>query len=196
MLFYGVYIKEIQASGALDLLRFICEPNYVRRSHITVRGPYKTRRESDIESFNSKEAISSFAIVDSLGSFFDGSQNTVLLKCRIDGVEKIWNKPDYPDSFPHLTIYDGSSREFAISLRYTLKQFKWKLKFKIGELELIEKKFDPIEKLGTHADNISLVYRYLFTNNFEVNYIKSMNYIDRLSMAVRVCRYLHDNYKN
>ena len=71
-LFYGVYLEDLRLSACLDLIRLLGEPEYYRRCHLTIRGPYERHLpDTDIERFNRTltEAYHSVRI-ESAGSFF------------------------------------------------------------------------------------------------------------------------------
>ena len=58
-------------------------------------------------------------------SFFQTNQNTVALHCVFPEVQELWYKPDYPQGAPHLTLYDGESRQFARRVLEVLGRFEW-----------------------------------------------------------------------
>ena len=41
--FYGIYLRNEAIATVLDLIRFVGEPDAIRLSHITLRGPYKSK---------------------------------------------------------------------------------------------------------------------------------------------------------
>jgi len=47
--FYGLYVDNERLAAALDVVRFFSEPNFFRRAHITVRGPYPDDLSDDAE---------------------------------------------------------------------------------------------------------------------------------------------------
>jgi hypothetical protein len=77
MIFYGVQIADRQLSALFELLRFVVEPDAVRRAHITVRGPYQD--EIDISRF---AAMRLGPIrIGGVGNFFPDGQSTVFFHC-------------------------------------------------------------------------------------------------------------------
>jgi hypothetical protein len=48
-IFYGLYVENERLAAAFDIIRFFCEPNFFRRTHITVRGPYPDNYTLNLE---------------------------------------------------------------------------------------------------------------------------------------------------
>src|SRR5262249_58923975 len=96
--------------------------------------------------------------VGGVGTFFEGDQNTVYLGVESPAVQAVWDKPDYPGQYiPHLTIYDGASRQFAESLRDLLKEKDLRFTFLATDVEpvvvgngpsLLIAWYDPSELAG------------------------------------------------
>ncbi len=149
--FYGLYVADTKLAAALDLIRFLGEPNFVRRAHITVRGPYPEKLSVEIErAWKGKHYEIFFCGV---GSFFSISQNTVFIKCDIPGIEAIWSKPDYGTEItPHLTLYDGKKSGFGYDLLDILKSNKWNFVANTTELTVIQAKAKPalLEDFSVH----------------------------------------------
>jgi hypothetical protein len=141
-IFYGLYVADERMAAAFDLIRFFGEPYFVRRAHITVRGPYPNRLPIEAESkWRGKQYQIHFCGVD---SFFSVSQNTVFLKCDIPGIEAVWDKPDYGGQItPHLTLYDGKNSTLGYDLLNELKKRKWTFSIESTELMVIQAKARP-----------------------------------------------------
>ena len=120
--FYVVMIQDAEVASCLDAIRFIANPLEKRCAHITVRGPYKQHyRMTRLNSLIRRSVIR----VDGCGQFSGLNQNTVFLRCDSPELKEAWNKPDYGVGYnPHITIYDGKSREFADQLVDILKKYK------------------------------------------------------------------------
>ena len=88
---------------------------------MTVRGPYQQRYAL---SAANKLIDGSELEVTGVDAFLGTGQNTVFFALRAPALEKAWRKPDFSDYRPHLTIYDGKSRDFAVELRSRLEQIK------------------------------------------------------------------------
>ncbi len=151
--FYGLYVADEKMAAALDLIRFFGEPYFVRRAHITVRGPYREKLPPETErTWQGKRYRIQFNGVD---SFFSASQNTVYLKCDIPGIETVWDKPDYGGQItPHLTLYDGINSTFGYKLLDELKKSKWNFSAQSTELTIIQAKAKPrlLEDLRVHQE--------------------------------------------
>ena len=140
--FYGLYVKDERLAAALDLIRFLAEPNFFRRAHITVRGPYSERVPDEIKEISKGKTYR--INFGGIGKFFEGTQNTIFLKCEIPGIEDVWNKPDFGDRItPHLTFYDGPQRSFAFGISNALEKFDWSFEAELTPLTEIETKSDP-----------------------------------------------------
>ena len=141
-LFYGVYLKDRSLSTALDYIRLLAEPKYFRRTHVTVRGPYKRKLNLHEESELNKKFRRSGEIleIDGVGCFYEGDQSTIYLKCAIPGVMSVWRKPDFRNSFPHITLYDGNDRAFAEELKKIVSAVDWKFSVYVTGIRLIVSK--------------------------------------------------------
>ncbi len=111
--FYVVCFADQGIEDCLQAIRLLCNPKAKWRPHITVRGPYK--RKYNLEAAARKIKGSRISIHHA-GTFFAKNQHTVFLKCVSDALRAIWKKPDFAGYVPHLTLYDGDSREFATAL--------------------------------------------------------------------------------
>lgn len=115
--FYVVYFLDTTVQALLDAIRLLSNPQEKGRAHITVRGPYsRQQRFSKLgELLQGTEVLA-----DGLGAFFEGSQNTVYIRCNSESIRKVWKKSDYGYT-PHIALYDGDSREFAEQLLVKLQ---------------------------------------------------------------------------
>lgn len=189
--FYGVYLTDERLEAALELIRFLGEPDYLRRPHITIRGPYERKQDALLERLSYTPG---FVLIKDLSVFFDANQNTVLLECGLPEKERVWRKPDFPDGKPHITIYDGKSRHLALSFRLSLKSCKWHFYAPIGELKLIEKKVDPDASLPTMFENVSTIYSQVMFDEFDVEKIRRFEEVDALFCVSRLATYIAKNY--
>src|SRR3954463_13392256 len=101
--FYGLYLNDERLEAAFELIRFVGEPDYLRRPHMTVRGPYERRQDALLEKLDYSP---NFVFVRDLAAFFSEKQNTVLLECELPDRNRVWRKPDFPEGKPHITLYD------------------------------------------------------------------------------------------
>ena len=139
--FYGVYIRDSQLAGGLDTIRFLMEPDAIRFSHITVRGPYQ-RKLSD-KRLN-EELVPKVrdwkVLLTEPERFFTSTQNTVFLKVDLGQLKSLWHKPDYPEGAAHITLYDGSDRRCAEALYKLLNRHRWDFRVGVSQLRAIDEK--------------------------------------------------------
>jgi hypothetical protein len=129
--FYVFYSRDQHDQSVLDAICYLADPSEKNRAHVTVRGPYRQKRGVPAVS----RALDGSEIdVTGVDAFFEPGQNTVFFAVSSPGLARVWHKPDYPDSKPHLTIYDGESREFAVKLRSRLQQVNPRFRFKATAL--------------------------------------------------------------
>lgn len=199
VLFYGVHIINSELSSGLDLIRFFAEPDFFRRGHVTIRGPYKQRLSTDFEEDLERQYSKGGRIlgVDGVGSFFLGversRQNTVFLKCQLPSANDLWRKPDFRDGQPHLTLYDGESRKFAIELRRSISRYPWLFYARTTNIEVLEKKKDPTRYLQVYFHRAQFLCDRLFDGEIRINSFDSHSDVERLYLIDRVAKYLHEN---
>jgi hypothetical protein len=140
--FYGVYIEDQVLSGGLDLIRYIMEPNAIRFSHITVRGPYERRlSKARLDDGLNSQVKDRSVFFKQPHCFFDGKQSTVCILADLRQTKKLWHKPDYPHGLPHLTLYDGKNRTWAKALFQTLCQHNWSMRVDVSPLRYLDDNF-------------------------------------------------------
>lgn len=151
-IFYVVYFDDKRLQASLNAMRFIANPKEKTLAHITLRGPYSQlynvcRLERKIRGAE--------VVADGADGFFRKGQNTVFIKCSSEKFQEVWKKSDFPFN-PHITIYDGSCRNFAKVLLERLKQFPIKFRFLVGNLS-------PLE---SHKGQFSTILRQSFDEEF------------------------------
>jgi hypothetical protein len=191
-LFYGLYVADERLAAALDLLRFIAEPQFVRRAHITVRGPYNDS-QSDILRIISNKTYQIF--FDGVDSFieFGKKQNTVFLKCDVPSIEEVWHKPNFEGEIrPHLTLYDGNDRAQAIAFLRCCS--KYRLKFVANSTEIIQikakSKAAEIQEFTIHQN----VYDEILGRRIDYLTIQGKQWRERLPYFDEVARFIESNY--
>lgn len=139
--FYGVYPRNRGFALFLDLLRFVAEPNAVRKCHITLRGPYKHKLEKyRLDSIKRRAKTQSKVTLLEPLTFFSDGQNTVVIDVDVEGLRSVWYKPDYPHGNGHVTMYDGSSRSEAARIMDALIEYDWRMSVSVTDVQLLEPK--------------------------------------------------------
>ncbi|WP_315773564.1 MULTISPECIES: hypothetical protein [unclassified Bradyrhizobium] len=189
--FYGLYLSDERLEAALELIRFVGEPDYLRRPHITVRGPYERKQDALLERLAySPQSV----FLRGIAAFFSEKQNTVLLECDLPEKDRVWRKPDFPEGKPHITLYDGKSRNLALGLRLSLKQCKWRFRTEVRSLTLVERKLDPEGSLPAMFDNVSKLYREVMFEDFNVDKIRRFGEVDATFCVSRFATFISRHY--
>lgn len=145
--FYGVYLESEAISTVLDLIRFLGEPDGIRLSHITLRGPYGDKiKKSNLDRFNDDPRYDWLIDLVEPQTFFTVRQSTVVIAVDLRTLEGLVYKPDFPDSTPHITLYDGPDRAFATELYEILADYKWERPMRVSRLREISRS-DKIDEI-------------------------------------------------
>ena len=132
--FHVLYLPDGLMASCIDAIRALANPAEKHRAHITVGGPYRGIR-TDVGG-SSRLVEGSEINIDDPGNFFDFEQNTVYLRCHSPKLEDVWDKYDYGFN-PHITLYDGSSREFARRLWDVVSDRTYNISFIAGPLKAL-----------------------------------------------------------
>lgn len=131
--FNFVYFADSEIQSWLDAIVFFANPCEKNAAHITLRGPFRSKKKAE----NIPGQISGANIsVLGTGTFFNDRQNTVFLKCGSDYLRKYWYKPDFAFN-PHITLYDGESRDFARKLLETCNKHRLFMSLDAGQIEVV-----------------------------------------------------------
>jgi hypothetical protein len=191
--FYGLYVADEKLAAAFDLIRFLGEPNFVRRAHITVRGPYPERLPEATENvWKGQRYKIKFLEAE---AFFIGPQRTVFIKCQIPGIDAIWNKPDYGHQItPHLTLYDGKDGYFGSRLLDKLKVITWDFFAESTELTVIKAKSAPasISDFAAHQN----LYGEILDRRVDYREVRKMEPTDRLVYIDWVIDFVRKEYSS
>jgi hypothetical protein len=122
---YAIFVPGGIHRRLLDAIRLFASPKVRHAAHITVRGPYDDFQDPTRWSARVRGRD---VTVGGIGEFFEGEQNTIYLKVRSEAVREIWEKRDYPDYSPHVTLFNEKGPEFrgyaealrALVLRYPI----------------------------------------------------------------------------
>ena len=139
--FYGVYLKDSKLATSLDLVRFLCEPRAIRFSHITLRGPLSRKlQETWVDQQNTNRKFEWRVRFMRPSRFMSDTQATIFVNVDLGTLSPLWQKPDFPDGTPHVTLYDGKSQEFASRLRNVLAKYEFASWVPVTKLQIIQKK--------------------------------------------------------
>jgi hypothetical protein len=131
--FTMIYPEVNEVKACLDGIVFFANPAEKDAAHITIRGPANVRSGiTKIPELIKGERIAMLGV----GTFFAAGQNTVFFKCGADKIRRYWDKPEYPFN-PHMTIYDGNSRQFAEKLMFVLSRYRLFFEIVVGDCRIV-----------------------------------------------------------
>jgi hypothetical protein len=184
-IFYVLHIRERALADCVDAIRFLCNPAEKQRAHLTVRGPYQKR--IDVTAI-SKKIVGDMVSINSVGNFFDSGQNTVFFHCTAPELRNVWNKPHYPFN-PHITLYDGGSKEFARALFGVISRYSYCLRFQAEELEPIQAIKGQESMSLAFAFNSKFVWRAL-GEKIGPRVVADLSEARKLQLVERLCQHL------
>lgn len=187
--FYAIKIEDEKINVILNTIKVMCDHSSKNDVHITIRGPYKQRYNiSNIEKIANNSKMK-FIGVD---KFFTDTQNTIYIKLYIENIEKMWYKPSYDINIyginPHMTLYDGDSRNFATSIYKIIENFDIKIdidKIKIETIISGEKKGLLIDRI-----NYNIIKKITNIKSFDKEYILRMSYKEKMSIIKLLFQHL------
>lgn len=139
--FYGIHLQSSKLSTAFDVIRYISEPDSIRFSHITLRGPYAQPLTSyNLRELNQHRSRSWRVRLDGAGAFINKNQNTIMIKVDLLDLSDLFFKPDFSAGTPHLTLYDGTETSYARSLLRLLYRFDFHEMVEVSHLQRISSK--------------------------------------------------------
>lgn len=158
--FFVIYFKNELIKQALNGLRLVADPSQNNIAHLTVKGPYFSKQ---IKKLNEDKQLIEGKLIDIIGAgnFFEDNQNTVFLKCK-EKVElkQIWKSKEiktYKKFHPHITIYDGKDKEYALHLYEVLNSHDINFSLEVAKLDLYST-LDKYTLLNLHH---SIDYNFL-----------------------------------
>lgn len=186
--FYGVYPSEKKTSRLFDLARLILQPDFSRKAHITLRGPYDKRPSRKSQWFKRHPDN---AILTRPNTFFSERQNTVYLGVSIWDINDLSWKRDYPDSIPHMTIYDGNDRTLAWQVLQSLRKFHWQLEIELTPVIVLERKKGIRDSFFIEIDDIDLAYSDIHQRPLSRDYLETMHIGQRIFFLEAICTEIH-----
>ncbi len=195
---YILYIDDDIVGRCLELIRRVCEPASTSKPHVTVRGPL--RRTDKTGSLWKDEQFNEIELVEP--GLFDSSaksvmpQNTVFIRCDLHNPKLAQYKPDYITSPPHITLYDGHSKEFANRLVVELEKFDWHLKVPLASrpklTKVILRKRRNVSDTIVHEYSISLqnLFTEITKEKLDYSYLRNLNINQRVQLVTTIYKYL------
>ena len=186
--FYVFYSKDHEGQRLLDAIRYLADPNEKTRAHVTVRGPYPQRRGMPAIS---RAIDDSEIMVTGVDAFLSPGQNTVFFAVNAPSLVGALHKPDFPASSPHITIYDGNSREFAVQLYSKLHELNPQFRFRATPVvPLVTKKGQGSLELRAAYDQ-DLV-RSVTGKHVPADEVSCLASQERLDLIVKLCHELEE----
>ena len=185
--FYGVYLQNSTLSTAIDLIRFLGEPDSVRFSHITLRGPYQQKlRRMRLREINNNPSFDWCVRLLRPGNFFSNWQFTVMLRVDLMSLRPLFYKPDFPNGVPHLTLYDGKDRDFAADLYNLVCRYDWEQEVSVTRLRQIERKHKVDEVFLSFYLAFNDLFREIVGDPTEIAHMKDVSSTRRLDLINKV----------
>ena len=185
MYFVAVSFSDTKIRELFDLMRLVAEPDYARSAHITLRGPYKQKK--DISDSIFRKDVGKITLRKP-GCFFENNQNTVFLNIEIFAISDGWWKPDFPNVTPHLTIYDGKDRETAWVIFNTLKTFSWQIRLNSSPMHILDKKRTIENEFLTQYDKVSRTVSDVMGKDITPQEMRNLSLFDRVGVIKNVCQ--------
>jgi hypothetical protein len=182
--FYGTYPSGKRVGRLFDLARLVLQPDYARKAHITLRGPYE-KKPSPRSKWLRYQPSSAF--LGRPGTFFNEWQSTVYLRISFLEEHDLSWKPDFKDSVPHMSVYDGRDRSFAWQVLQVLREFSWDISVELTPVLILEKKKEYESSFFLELDDIDLAFGYISERPMTRDYLKSMHVGQRLFLLRRIC---------
>lgn len=186
--FYGVYPSQKETARLFDLARLIVQPDFARRTHITLRGPYE-RKPSHRTKWLKLQP--SNATIMRPAKFFNDHQNTVFFGISFLEINDISWKKDFADSVPHMTIYDGNDRAFAWQVLGVLREFSWQFEIELTQVLVLERKKEVEGAFFLELDDIDMAFRDISEKPLSRSYIRGMHIGQRILYLRKICSALN-----
>jgi hypothetical protein len=189
--FFGAYPSNKEVARLFDLARLILQPDYARKMHITLRGPYEKKPSSRSKWI--RHELSNVRI-SRPSTFFNDSQNTVFLSIEFTTLEDMfvsW-KRDFNEAVPHMTLYDGGDKIFAWQILQSLRKFKWGFEIQLTPVQILEKKKDYDGSFFLELDDIDIAFNYIHERPMNREYIRNMHPGQRIFLTEKIISAIHD----
>ena len=188
MFFVAVGFSDEKIARLFDLARIVLQPEFARPAHITLRGPYKNRK--DVAATVMGKDVGSITVTRP-GSFLSDMQNTIYLGVTILGISDFWRKPDFPEGIPHLSIYDGEDRRFAWAVFNVLRKHKWGIRLNSTPMHILETKNRLETEYLMRYESLASTMQLVTGNVYSAEEIKGMSRLDRIILLNQICLKIH-----
>lgn len=195
--FYIAYPANKELRSLINSLKILADDNQRTEAHITVRGPYKKKLSAkDIEKF-SKIVSGETLNISGVDNFFAFNQNTVFFKIdENEKLRKVWKKITYNDFKPHITIYDGKDREYAIKLFNILRHNFSPFQYRVGNLSWLEPKvYDELKLFHLKSIFNYEIIEQIINKSFSRETISNISTNERLKIIMKVANYLYNGFE-
>ena len=197
---YVLYIADDIVGLCLQLIRSICNPKSSSRPHITVRYPIDRLQDNDLTEYQDV-SIDEIDIVEpgafSLEDTKSAKNYTVFVKCNSDILEELSYKPIYPDSFFHITLYDGQSFEFAKQLLGVLRRFAWGFTVplpkhtKLTQIKIGRNGKNHSSSARVYPAELKSLFHEITSERLSASLLSSLTDTQRLKFTQAICARLH-----
>lgn len=196
---FVLYLDHSKVGPAFELLRKFSNPLASGQPHITIRYPVDRLRW--VRPKYLRISVPSIDLVEP-GAFGDnadasGRNTTVFIRCASHQLEGLEYKPKFPFSVFHLTIYDGSSGDFARSLMTVLDAFKWHRQLTLpADTHLTEISIGVSKSRRSASPTLTDSAARLLSEvapGVEAGSLATLDAPKRLELTRYVCQWIHEN---
>lgn len=176
--FLFMYPYEADVRSLLSLAVFALNPNERWPAHVTVAGPFNNRPRVRAKF---EGHVPAFCL--GIGNFFNQGLNTVYLHIGVRNLDRVWRKPDFSgDPVPHLSLYNGQDRDFALQVYSEMNLLKPWFSFSATGLTLVTSISGQSVTALREQINVKLLDE---TSGLRIDEIREMGEQDRLAIAKR-----------
>lgn len=195
---YVLYVNDQVAGPALELLRRVVQPGSLTMPHVTLMYVRGELQDHGTHIFD--ESVADRLTLTRPGSF-DPSPgradqlSTLFIQCEAPSLEYLHHKPDFPDSFLHISLYDGPVSQAAAEALGILDQLPWNLEVALpdGRLTPTNRRRRPDMGAGNLTKPAADLLSKLTSDTVAPLEIGELAGPTRMSLISALGTYLHDN---
>lgn len=180
--FYGVYLESTSISTVLDIIRFLAEPDSIRFSHITLRGPYDYGLDRGQLRKLNDNVVDRAILMLRAEAFLSEWQSTAVILVELLSLNSFVHKPDFPDGKSHITLYDGKDRDFCVELCNLARRYNWENTLQVGHIQEITTKKPIDQEFLPFFVNFYKYFRILVGDPAMISEIRYVNKHERLDI--------------